>query len=107
MLRGEQTIAFRQDSEKPKKKKTKAVTVREKTAGAAPDDVLWQALKNKRLELAREQNVPPYVIFHDSTLSEIHKIQPKTLEELATISGVGQHKLQHYGSAFIEVILKN
>jgi len=102
LLRGEQTIAFRQENEKAKKKPK---TVREKKSNTIPEDALWQALKNKRLELARVQNVPPYVIFHDSTLSEIHALKPQTLEAFSTISGVGQHKLEYYGPAFIEVIM--
>jgi len=54
---------------------------------------LWLALKAKRLELAREQGVPPYVIFHDSTLLGILSQRPATLDELARVSGVGQAKL--------------
>jgi len=101
LLRGEQTIALRQEKEKPKKK---AKAEREKKSASTPSDILWLALKEKRLELARAQAVPPYIIFHDSTLIEIYKNKPKTLEEFSTISGVGQHKLQHYGQMFIEVI---
>jgi len=101
ILRGEHTIAFRQESEKPKKK---ARAEREKKHTTTPDDTLWQALKEKRLALAREQGVPPYVIFHDSTLIEIHKQKPQTLKEFATLPGVGQHKLEHYGSDFLGVV---
>lgn len=101
ILKGEQTIALRHDPEVSKKKiKTK----REKISGATPGDVLWQALKSKRLELAHAQGVPPYVIFHDSSLIEMHAKKPKTLAEFADISGVGESKLKRYGQAFIEVI---
>lgn len=101
ILRGEQTIAFRKD---PIVSKKKSSTSAKKEQKSKPVSALWDALKNKRLTLAREQGVPPYVIFHDSTLSEIHDKQPKTLNEFATISGVGQSKLQRYGNVFIELI---
>jgi ATP-dependent DNA helicase RecQ len=103
LLRGEHTIALRKDPEVTKKK-SKLSLKREQKTGLAPDDILWQALKNKRLELAREQGVPPYVIFHDSSLIEIHDKKPRTLGDFATISGVGERKLQRYGTAFVTII---
>ena len=103
ILRGEQTIALRNDPEVAKKK-SKSSTRREQRQAAVPGDALWQALKNKRLELAKAQGVPPYVIFHDTSLIEIHQRKPQTLGEFATISGVGQSKLQRYGAEFIAVI---
>ena len=102
LLRGEKTIALRIDPNKPKKKSKTITQSTQQTP--APDDALWQALKSKRLELAREQGVPPYVIFHDSSLMEIYAKQPKTLLEFATITGVGESKLQRYGKIFIELI---
>lgn len=68
------------------------------------DDPLWFALKAKRMELAREQGVPPYVIFHDSTLLEILNRKPQTLTEMGRITGVGQAKLARYGDDFLEVL---
>lgn len=103
LLRGEQKITFRTDPEISQKKPKIFIKKDLKTIPPS-SDVLWQALKNKRLELARDQGVPPYVIFHDSSLSEIHQKKPRTLNEFATISGVGQSKLQRYGEAFIKVI---
>jgi ATP-dependent DNA helicase RecQ len=103
LLRGEQTIALRIDPDKPKKK-SRGVTKREQKHGPTPSDALWQALKSKRLELAHEQGVPPYVIFHDSSLMEMHAKRPVTLNEFETITGVGQSKLQRYGEMFIDVI---
>jgi ATP-dependent DNA helicase RecQ len=102
VLRGEQTIALRKDPEKTPK--TKSQAKREQRYNDTPQDALWQALKNRRLELAKQQGVPPYIIFHDSTLIEIHHNKPQSLTEFATISGVGQSKLQRYGEAFIEVV---
>jgi ATP-dependent DNA helicase RecQ len=77
--------------------------MREAFAGAN-EDPLWLALKARRMELAREQGVPPYVIFHDSTLLEILEQRPGSLAELAKISGVGQAKLTRYGEEFLKVV---
>ena len=106
VLKGEAQVWLRRDAEAVKTRISKAersARVREAFAGAN-DDPLWQILKAKRLELAREQGVPPYVIFHDSTLLEILNRRPASLDELATVSGVGQAKLVRYGDAFLQVI---
>jgi ATP-dependent DNA helicase RecQ len=110
VLRGEQSVWLRRDAEPAKRKSKSKVSkaergsrLRESFAGAN-EEPLWQALKAKRLELAREQGVPPYVIFHDSTLLEILNRKPQTLDEMAQISGVGQAKLAKYGDAFLRVV---
>ena len=64
----------------------------------------WLALKTWRLETARAENVPPYVIFHDATLAAILEARPRSLEELATVSGVGEHKLEKYGAPVLELL---
>jgi ATP-dependent DNA helicase RecQ len=104
VLKGEQEVWLRRDAE-PEKRMSKAErSARAKEAfEGANDDPLWQALKAKRLELAREQGVPPYVIFHDTTLLEIHNRKPQTLDDMGQISGIGQAKLQKYGDAFLQV----
>ena len=68
---------------------------------------LFQVLRAKRLELAREQNVPPYVIFHDRTLRELAIQKPNSLFAMSTISGIGQAKLEHYGDIFLQVIAQH
>ena len=105
VLRGEREIWLRRDAPKLRKKnKTeRGARVRETFAGA-DQNPLWLALKAKRMELAREQGVPPYVIFHDSTLLEILNQRPVTLTELGKINGVGQAKLLRYGEAFLQVV---
>ncbi|HLY97276.1 MAG TPA: DNA helicase RecQ [Sideroxyarcus sp.] len=106
VLRGEQEVWLRRDADPVKRKSSKAERgsrLREAFAGAN-DDPLWQALKARRMELAREQGVPPYVIFHDSTLLEILNRKPQTLDEMGQISGVGQAKLAKYGDAFLQVV---
>jgi ATP-dependent DNA helicase RecQ len=103
LLRGETTISLRIDPDKGKKK-SKAIQKRELKHGPTPNDALWQALKAKRMELAQAQGVPPYVIFHDSSLLEMHAKRPISLQEFETISGVGESKLERYGETFIAVI---
>ena len=106
VLRGEQQVWLRRDADPVKRKAQRAernAKAREPFAGAS-DDPLWLALKAKRTELAREQGVPPYVIFHDSTLMEILKHRPGSLAEMAQISGVGQAKLAKYGDEFLQVV---
>jgi ATP-dependent DNA helicase RecQ len=106
VLRGEQPVWLRRDAAPAKRRQSKAergARLREAFAGAN-EDPLWQALKAKRLELAREQGVPPYVIFHDSTLLGILECKPRTLDEMAQVSGVGQAKLAKYGDAFLQVV---
>ena len=73
--------------------------------GSGPDaDPLFEALRACRRDLAKESGVPPYVIFHDSTLREMAELKPTTLHALSRVSGVGEAKLEKYGSAFVEVI---
>lgn len=106
VLRGEQEVWLRRDAEPAKRRTSKAERssrLREAFAGAN-EDPLWLELKAKRMELAREQGVPPYVIFHDSTLLEILNQRPQTLDEMGRIGGIGQAKLAKYGEAFLQVV---
>jgi ATP-dependent DNA helicase RecQ len=68
------------------------------------DRELFYALKTARLELAKEQNVPPYVIFHDRTLRELAIQKPASRFALSGISGVGETKIERYGDIFLQVI---
>jgi ATP-dependent DNA helicase RecQ len=69
-----------------------------------PADPLFDALRDLRRELAREQGVPPYVIFHDATLREMAALRPQDRRALSEISGLGARKLDAYGDAFLSVI---
>jgi len=74
-------------------------------SGANPvGDPLFDALRTLRRDLAQEAGVPPYVIFHDSTLREMAAARPSSLAELGEIGGVGTRKLEAYGSAFLAAI---
>jgi ATP-dependent DNA helicase RecQ len=70
----------------------------------APDKALWEALRQKRRELADARGVPPYVIFSDATLADMLSRRPSSLGEMMDVSGVGEFKLSHYGETFLEVI---
>ena len=73
-------------------------------SAAWPDDPLFEALRACRRELARAQNVPPYVIFHDATLRDMAALKPRSRSEMARVSGVGERKLDAYGDAFLDAI---
>ena len=69
-----------------------------------PADPLFDALREARRRLAADAGVPPYVVFHDSTLREIAATKPKTLNELSTVQGVGATKLERYGEAMLAAL---
>jgi len=68
------------------------------------DAALLDALKGWRREQARQQGVPPYVVFHDRTLTELAARRPSSLADLSSISGIGTAKLERYGAALLEVL---
>ena len=76
--------------------------------GARPNrrrlPVLAPPIWERRLRLAQEAAVPPYVIFHDATLAAMAAARPATEEELLALPGVGEKKLATYGKAFLEEI---
>ena len=65
---------------------------------------LLQLLKNLRLELAKEKNVPAYVVFPDKTLAQMANVQPVTRDDFLMISGVGEKKLEEYFEPFSKTI---
>ncbi|WP_185233170.1 DNA helicase RecQ [Teredinibacter franksiae] len=100
ILRGAETIYLRKD-----KVSKKSPLLRKKVLDIAEEDMgLWNALRQCRKQLADENGVPPYVIFHDSTLREMLEKRPLQDYELLNISGVGDRKLEQFGEAFIDVI---
>jgi len=102
LLRGEFALQLRRQRklEKPTPQKT-----RDQPVALDPlDESLFDALRARRLELSGEQGVPPYVIFHDSTLREMARVRPEHLWQMHRINGVGEHKLALYGEIFLEVI---
>lgn len=109
VLKGEKSVWLRQDIAPETLKrntlsKAERISRSKEAFEGANDDPLWLALKAERLRLAREQGVPPYLIFHDSTLLEIMHQKPQSLDDFANISGVGQAKLMKYADAFLAVL---
>ena len=107
VLRGEQDVRLREDPVPARKVRSRS----KRSSGSADveivDIVLWDALRECRQRLAGEHNVPPYVVFHDSTLRQMANERPADSEALLEISGVGQAKLTRYGDEFLEVIRRN
>jgi ATP-dependent DNA helicase RecQ len=98
VLRGERSVQVG-ESVKPARSRKGA-----KPVAAGGDDALFQALRGLRKRLADEAGMPPYIIFNDASLRDMAERQPTTLEEFATIAGVGQAKLARYGEQFVELI---
>ncbi len=109
VMRGEQTVPLRMDTV------VRATKAARRTAGAgrasaaaasvAGDDLaLFEQLRAWRLEVARKDALPAYVIFHDATLAAIAELKPTTLEQLGTVSGVGARKLEAYGPGVLDVV---
>jgi ATP-dependent DNA helicase RecQ len=73
---------------------------------AAGDQALFDALRQRRRELAAAAEVPPYVVFHDATLREMARLRPRTSEDLARVPGVGASKLERWGADFLSVIAR-
>jgi len=105
VLRGEQNLELRKITKSEKIKKEK--NTRKQLDLRSIDEPLFEALRTLRLSLAQEQGVPPYVIFHDTTLTEMARTRPKTLDAMRYISGVGEQKLKHYGHQFLEEMAKH
>ncbi len=103
VLRGEQAVHLREfqskSSERSGKKRNSA-----HIGFTGTDQLLWQKLCDKRREIAQAQNVPPYVIFHDTTLADMVCHCPTTLNAFGRLSGVGTRKLEQYGQIFIALI---
>ena len=117
VLKGERSIILRQEKDPPKKSRQtrtdshaagggKLAAKKSSIEISVLEEPLWQALRSARMVIAKDQGVPPYVIFHDATLLEILRSKPTTIDEMANVSGVGAAKLQRYGNAFIKVILE-
>ena len=107
LLKGEQAIELRKDPVARKTTGGKSSTSRrsgQNVRDQITDHAGWEALRACRKELADKQGVPPYVIFHDTTLFDMLERRPATLEELAEVSGVGAAKLEKYGDVFLQAI---
>ena len=102
VLRGDTHLQLRRDPERKAGKRAAGDSKQRQHTVSDPQG--WDALRQKRKELADEQGVPPFVIFHDTTLLEILEQRPANREQMLEISGVGSAKLDRYGDIFLEVL---
>ncbi len=109
VLRGEQPVLLRKDSLRQggRTRGADSRTARPAVELASADRPLFEALRALRTRLAREQGVPPYVIFHDATLREIARQRPQTPGDLSLIGGIGAGKIERYGDEVLDVVAEN
>ena len=68
------------------------------------DNELFDILRELRMDISRQENVPPFLVFADISLREMSTFYPTTVENMLNITGVGQYKMENYGHAFLEII---
>ena len=103
LLKGEGSCTLYREILPPKPKKS-ARGRRTEVAAATADPELFDVLRAVRLRLARQRGVPPYVIFHDTTLREMAERRPSTIDDLHDIYGIGVRKAADFGGEFLEAI---
>ncbi|MFL5279270.1 MAG: DNA helicase RecQ [Myxococcales bacterium] len=101
VLRKQTEIRLREDLQPSRSRERAAVPVL-----AGEDGLAFEALRSLRKQIADEQKLPPYVIFHDSTLREMVAAKPRTISDLRRIKGVGDRKLATYGPRFLDALLR-
>jgi ATP-dependent DNA helicase RecQ len=108
VLRGELAVRLRESVSTPLPRKARrdrsAATVRLPAALNASAQSRYLALKAWRAEVAREHNLPAYVIFHDATLASIAQSAPQSIDDLQGISGIGAKKLEAYGHEVLRLL---
>ena len=103
VLKGDRTVMMRRE-QAPARERSERAGQRTGLPVPAQDLGLFNALRGLRAELAREQNVPAFVIFHDSTLRNIAEQRPDNLDALARVGGIGGSKLSRYGARLLDVV---
>jgi ATP-dependent DNA helicase RecQ len=107
VLRGDETVHLRREPDRAQRRASRRADAsgNRRSLDIAPhEEPLWNALRDTRAKLAKEQGVPAYVIFHDATLYAMLRERPRDREALASISGVGALKLERYGARFLAVL---
>jgi len=111
VLRKKQKMLFRKDPFPKVKPRVRAIKRVEnetvKVMETEGDKELFEKLRSLRTKIAKEIEMPPYVIFHDRTLHELVSYLPDSLGEMHGIHGIGEAKLKNYGQRFLEVILEH
>jgi ATP-dependent DNA helicase RecQ len=103
LLKGAGSCALYRERQPKRPRKKVGLTTREVVSGPI-DEQLFEALRAVRLRIARERHVPPYVIFHDTTLRDMVQRRPKTIDDLENVYGVGAKKAADFGDEFLEAI---
>ena len=106
VLKGRRTLSMRLEPPARERKRARAARKAEAAPADLPVDAMarFDQLREWRATMAREQNVPAYVIFHDATLRAIALADPDGLDALRLINGVGDRKLERYGEAVLETL---
>ena len=106
VLRGESQIQLRQykKAEKAVKHKRQSAKDFTETNLSESEQAIFERLRWWRVETAKAHNTAAFIIFHDSTLREIAKAKPRTLDDLRGVSGVGAKKLESYGEELVKLI---
>jgi ATP-dependent DNA helicase RecQ len=105
VLKGVDKVTLRKDTLKPAKKAARATARAAALADGEPGDpALFEALRQRRSALARQQGVAAYVVFADKTLIDMARKKPTSIAEMATVHGIGDAKLRRYGDVFLDVI---
>lgn len=102
VLKGQRKVMMRRES--PKTRERDRSGQRTGLSVLPEDLVLFNALRSLRAELAKEQNVPAFVIFHDSTLRNIAEQRPTSIDALGRVGGIGGTKLSRYGERLVEIV---
>jgi ATP-dependent DNA helicase RecQ len=106
VLRGEASVAFRATGASGSGSASSTAKTANGTELPAegPERALFETLRQRRMELAEEQDVPPYVIFNDKTLRAMVEHRPQTPGEFRALHGVGDVKLDRYGDTFLDIV---
>ncbi|WP_108124280.1 DNA helicase RecQ [Saccharospirillum mangrovi] len=103
VLKGEQSVSLRKENRPDRSASGASRSRPAPTQVDEADQPLWQALRACRKQLADEQGIPPFMVFHDKTLADMLARRPQSLAQMSEVSGVGDAKLERYGDAFLAV----
>ena len=106
LLEEDHTLTMKMPKEQETKKKDKRSRLPKSAVGelSEEDEPLFQKLRTLRLEIAKEEKIPPYMVFSDKTLIHMCILKPGSEEEMLNVTGVGRHKYEKYGKRFIDAV---
>jgi ATP-dependent DNA helicase RecQ len=107
LLKGAASFALRQDTLKPLRRSARDAAGPVPAEAGEADPALFEVLKRRRLELAKERGVPAYIVFADKSLLDMARRKPLTPADMAQVHGMGEVKLAQYGHVFLEVIRRH